>query len=110
MDEIKVTNKRKGRPSLKDKPSEITIIKDPLMEPFYISKDNYGYTIFEKVTPESNISYAQTHGHYSSFGNALNGVAVLKVNKKYEYNSILEYVNEFKKIKQEITKLLNLGI
>ena len=29
-----------------------TIIKDPVLEPFYISKDQYCYTVVEKITPD----------------------------------------------------------
>jgi hypothetical protein len=98
---------------IKETQSEILLIHDPLITPFYIGKDNYGYTIYEKVIPthtDSKVPYVQTHGHYSNFGNVLLGVAALKTNKKSEYNSIVEYLNEFKKIQKTIEKLLDLGI
>ena len=29
-----------------------TIIKDPVIEPFFLSKDQYCYTVYEVVTPD----------------------------------------------------------
>ena len=30
----------------------MTIIKDPLLEPFYIGKDAHCYTAYEEITPD----------------------------------------------------------
>jgi hypothetical protein len=94
--------------------SSITVITDPLIEPFYIVKDMYCYTIQEDVSPKTNNReskpYTVSHGHYSSFGNTLKGIAFLLTNKDKEYHSIKEYLEYFNKIQNQISKLLNLNI
>jgi len=96
----------------------MAIIKDPLLEPFYIGKDNYCYTVYEVVTPESkNLEagsegkdYEKPVGHYSSFANALTAVAKAKTDSKDLYNSVQEYITEWDRIKTEINQLVNKGI
>ncbi len=97
-----------------------TIIKDPAIHPFYLSKDQYCYTIMEVVTPDAkNLGrfgnkgnknegkdYEKALGHYSSLGAALNKVAKLKVDTQENYDSILEYIQQFEMQKDEMSKLL----
>lgn len=96
----------------------MTIIKDSLLEPFYIGKDAYCYTVYEVITPDAkNLEkgskgkdYEKPVGHYSYFGHALECVAKSKLNLKEEYSSIKEYVETYKQLKKDIEQLTNLGI
>ena len=98
-----------------------TIIKDPTLEPFFISKDQYCFTVMEIITPEEkNIgkfkkkdngnegkNYEKPVGHYSNLSSALNKIAKSKVDYKDDYSSIMSYINEYKKERQLIEQLLN---
>ena len=78
----------------------MTIIKDPVLEPFHISKDQHCYTVVETVTPDSkNLEkgskgkiYEKPLGHYGQFSQALKRIAVAKTDLKEEYTSIMDYI------------------
>ena len=100
---------------MKEKESNSITIKDKLLEPFYVVKDTYCYTVMEEATPDqrytdSTKKLQKTIGHYSSFGSCLRRIAGLKTNSKKEYNSLIEYIHEFKAIEEKINKLVNIGI
>ncbi len=98
-----------------------TIIKDPNLDPFYLSKDQYCYTVIEVITPETkNLGrfgnggnknegkdYEKSLGHYSTVAAALKKIAKLKLDNKPEYNSILEYINKWEEEKELMNELLN---
>lgn len=98
-----------------------TIIKDPALGPFFISKDQYCYTVMEVITPdEKNIGkfkkknngnegkdYEKPIGHYSSLASALKKIAKGKLDRKKEYSSIMSYIKEWEKEKEEMENLLN---
>lgn len=104
-----------------------TLIKDPAIEPYFIAKDSNSYTIWEtykssenakpkrgrkRVVTEENkdkISY-KAHGYYTQFENCLNGIAKLKINNNKNYNTIKMYVDEYKRVKDELNQIINIGI
>jgi len=96
----------------------MTIIKDSLLEPFYIGKDAYCYTVYEVITPNADNleagskgkDYEKPVGHYSHFGKALECVAKSKLNLKEEYSSVKEYIETYNQLKKEIEQLTNIGI
>lgn len=102
----------------KEESSSITFIRDPKIEPYFIGKDSYCYTIYQTVVPDTRYTennkpgkeYVKPLGHYSSFGNCLKTIARNKVNDKKSYESIKEYIEMFQKIQSEINELVNLGI
>ncbi len=96
-----------------------TIIKDPVLEPFFLSKDQYCYTVYETVTPDpANLEagskgkdYQKALGYYTKLSHALNAIAKSKLDHKAEYNSIKEYIQEWEKNKQAVENLLeSLGL
>lgn len=109
--------KRKGRPK---KGSEgfttQCVIKDPLMEPFYIKKDANNFEVIEvsmstrgfkgKKTAPKEVE--NTVGYYTSFKNALNCVAKRKFYKNDgEFSSIQSYIESWGEVKSGIENLLN---
>lgn len=98
-----------------------TIIKDPVLLPYYISKDQYCYTVIEIITPdEKNLGrfgnkgnqnegkdYEKPLGHYGNLANALKKIAKAKLDTKPEYNSILEYIKTWESEKLAMEELLN---
>ena len=89
-------------------PSSDTIITDPALEPFFVSRSSTGgYTLFERVTKgDNNTEYIKTICYPSNFTNALKKAAEELLNKSKEYTSIKEYVEEFKTIQTRITSIM----
>lgn len=114
MNEITEKPKPRGRPrktqvdsldpNKEIKESNAKTINDPLLEPYYISMDQYCYTLFEKITPENEggKDYFKSTGHYSNIGACLEALAKRKVNNK-SYNSLCDFIKEY----QEIINTLN---
>ena len=104
-----------------------TLIKDPAIEPYFIAKDNNSYTLWEacvtnestkpkrgrkKVITDENrnkVTY-KSHGYYTQFENCLNGIAKLKINHTKNYDTIKTYVDEFKRVKDELNQIINTGL
>jgi hypothetical protein len=97
------------------KTSNSTIIKDPKIEPYFISKDTYCYTIYKNVIPDIKYTednkpgkeYQKSIGHYSSFASCLKALAKEKVDNKQHYESIKDYIQTFKDLETSIKELLN---
>jgi hypothetical protein len=97
-----------------------TIIKDPVMGPFHLSKDQYCYTIVETITPEEkNLgrfgnkgnknegkNYEKNISHHSTLGSALGKIAKMRLDAKQDYDSIKDYLKEFEIQKEEMKQLL----
>ncbi len=109
---------KRGRPSkdTQSQDSNYCIIKDPLIEPYYISKDSSNFTVIEKSISTRGFAgkkatgkeVEKVVGYYSSFGNALYKISKLKFyDAKGEYNSIQEYMESWNKLKNGLKSLLN---
>ena len=91
----------------------MTIIKDSLLEPYFIGKDAYCYTAYEVITPQKKYlekgsegkNYEKPIGHYSDFGSALLAIMKAKLNSKKDYSSIQEYLNKWKEIKNNLQQI-----
>ena len=98
-----------------------TTIKDPALEPYYVSKDQYCFTVIETITPDDkNIgrfkkedkgnqgkNYEKPVAHYSTFADALKRIAKEKVSLKSEYDSIQSYVNEWTNQLEQLKEVIN---
>lgn len=91
-------------------------ITDPKMEPYYIGKDTYCYTVYEVVTPQEKYlekgsegkNYEKPVSHHSDFGSALKRVMKEKLNrKKGHYTSIKEYIERWDELKKELKEIIN---
>jgi hypothetical protein len=100
------------------------IIKDPILEPFYVGKDAYNYTVFETVPatlsgkgrrkkdavvefdPDGK-TYDKPLGYYTTLGNAIGAIAKQKTPKNTSFSSLKDYMNELKSINQETQNLIN---
>lgn len=100
------------------------IIKDPILEPYYIGKDKFNYTVFEMVPatlsgkgrrkkdavvefdPDGK-TYEKSFGYYSTLGSAIGAIAKQKTPKNTSFNSLKEYMDELKSINQETQNLIN---
>jgi hypothetical protein len=101
------------------------IIKDPILEPYYIGKDKHNYTVFEIVPTTLNgkkgrrkkddvieldpngKTYEKSIGYYSTLGHAIEAISRQKMTKCDSYTSLKEYMDELKSINQETQNLIN---
>jgi len=99
MPETKVPKKRKS----------IQTIRDPRLEPFFITKDEYSYTIKQVVTSDSSHfrskgkskTYEKSLYYVSSMAQALNKISKLKCDMD-DYNSLDDYIKEYKEVADQI--------
>jgi len=109
--------KRRGRPSKDENSpdSSTCIIRDPLMEPFYIKKDSNCYTLIEKVVSTRGFAgkeatgktVEKTIGYYTQFRNALKVAAREKFYKTQgEFETITEYIDAWDRVKTGMELLL----
>lgn len=92
-------------------PTGDTIIEDPAMEPFFITKSTSGgYTVYERVIKgEKNTNYIKTICYPSTFNYALKAVCkeLLHSNKTH-YSSIQDYITEWKDIQVKMETLTSI--
>ena len=91
---------------------QIQTVNDPLLHPYFLTKDEYGFTVKENVEPNSGHFRTQGGGkvyekslyHFPTFEMALKRIAVLKLSQKENYNSLQEYLEEYNLISNQIKK------
>ena len=94
-------------------PSGDTIIQDPVMEPFFISKSqSSGYTVYERVIKgENNTEYIKTVAYPSTFNAALRRVANEKLNNgETNIYNLKEYVTRFETIQKEMLSMTSIDL
>ena len=89
-------------------PAADTLIEDPVMEPFFISRSQTGgYTVYERVIKgDNNTEYIKTVSYPSNFGNALKTVAREILNEEGKKYSLKEYVDRWENVKNSFTSIL----
>jgi len=93
-------------------PTGDTIIQDPVMEPFFITKSQTGgYTLYERVVKGDNdTEYIKTICYPGKFNHALKRVAIEKLNsgEKTIYNSLKDYVNRWESIQEKMLSMTSI--
>ena len=86
-------------------PASDTVIKDPGMEPYFITKSSTGgYTVYESVVKgENNTPYIKTICYPANFTYALKVVAEELLNSNKHFTSIKDYVKTYDEISEKIT-------
>lgn len=89
-------------------PSGDTIIQDPVMEPFFVSRSQTGgYTVYERVTKgEKDTEYIKTISYPSNFGNALKTIAKEKLNEQGKTYDLKSYISRWEDVKNSLTSIL----
>jgi len=75
-------------------------IKDPILGEYFIQIDDYNYSAFKTIMPDSGIAYEHNIGHFSNLGGALKRIAEHKV-RQQSYSSIRTYITELNNIYNE---------
>ena len=91
------------------KRKSIQTITDPLLEPFFITKDEYSYTVKEMVTSDANHfrskgkskTYEKSLYYFPEFNQALNKIADLKATKG-NFDNLVKYIENYKSISNQI--------
>jgi hypothetical protein len=88
-------------------PAGDTVIADPVMEPFFISRSQTGgYTVYERVVKgEKNTEYIKTLGYPSNFGSALKMVAKEILNESGKTYTLKEYITRWESVKNKIMSI-----
>jgi len=86
-------------------------ITDPVMDPYFITMDNYCVTVNLKVVPDqrytkSTKEFNKIIGHHSSVGSAVKSIAKAKVNNQ-SYDSLKEYVDNYQTIVNQLIQNTN---
>ena len=92
------------------KTKSITLIQDDLLEPYYITKDDMCYTVNERIVPDKNHfrskgngkEYSKPQGYYPRFDQALFKVTQEKLNTREDYKGLNEFLDEYRKIENNI--------
>lgn len=89
-------------------PSSDTVIQDPVMEPFFITRSQTGgYTVYERVTKgEKNTEYIKTVCYPSNFGSALRTIAKEMLNEGGKTYDLKSYVERWEAVKNSLTSIL----
>ena len=91
-------------------PTTDTVITDPVIEPFFISKSSTGgYTVYERVIKgENNTEYIKTIAYPGNFGYDLKTIIEEKTNSANNktYSSIKDYVLQYKSYQEKITSIM----
>jgi hypothetical protein len=93
------------------KTKSLTLIEDPSLEPYFITKDDYNYIVNIKV--QTNKDHFRSNGvakqyeksikFYPNFKSALQYIAEEKLHNKRHYNSIQDFIDDYRKIESNIT-------
>jgi hypothetical protein len=87
----------------------IQVIRDPLLEPFFLTRDEYSFTIKQVIESDSDHfrskgkskTYEKSLYYFSDFGRAINKIAELRSNLE-DYNSLKEYIDNYQTISNQI--------
>ena len=94
-------------------PAGDTVIADPVMEPFFISKSQSGgYTVYERVIKgENNTEYIKTISYPATFNAALKRVVNEKLNNgENKLYNLKDYVNRYENIYKEVLSMTSIEL
>jgi len=94
-------------------PAGDTVIADPVMEPFFISKSQSGgYTVYERVIKgENDTEYIKTVSYPATFNSALKRVVNEKLNNgENKLYTLKDYVNRYENIYKEVLSMTSMEL
>ena len=91
------------------KKRSIQTIKDKALEPYFITRDEYSFTVKELIQSDSDHFRSKGEGktyeknlyYYPNFDDALNKVAELKLDTK-DYSNLKNYIQDYQSISNQI--------
>ena len=79
----------------------IKTIEDENLHPYFLTMDDYCYTVYQDLSQNLDKSYTKKLGHFSKLDYALERIATHKTNSS-DYSSIKEYITTYKEIKESL--------
>ena len=97
------------------KPNSLTLIEDPSMEPFFITKDEHCYTVNKKVTSNADHfrstgkskTYTKALTFHADFGTALERITKEQLHTKEHFKTLSDFLDYYTKIETNIKNYLN---
>jgi hypothetical protein len=83
------------------KTSYIKTLEDKNLHPYFITMDDYCFTVHQDLSKALDKSYTKKLGHFKNLDSALERVATHKTNAS-DYNSIKEYLVTYREIKESL--------
>ena len=83
------------------KTSYIKTLEDENLHPYFITMDDYCFTVYQDLSKTLDKSYTKKLGHFKNLDSALERVATHKTNNS-DYTSIKEYLVTYKEIKESL--------
>jgi hypothetical protein len=89
-----------------------TLITDSILDPYVIGQEKHGGFIIMEKTTRINKSTQENTPHYkpvifpATFSGALEYIIKQKLCNKERYSTLQEYINDYKKIKEDIYSLV----
>ena len=97
------------------KPNSLTLIEDPSMDPFFITKDEHCYTVNRRI--KSNVNHFRSTGKsktyskaltfHSKFEDALKRITEEQLHTKKHYKTLNDFLNHFLSIENNIKNYIN---
>jgi len=92
----------------------VQVIRDPLIEPFFITKDEFSFALKREIESNPNHrrskgtgkTYEKTYGYYHVFEHCIREFFKYQKDTK-DFDSIKEYVEENKKISKRTIEYVN---
>ena len=92
----------------KEKKTYTRYLKDPVLEPYYLQLDDYGYVLHKSITAgESGNDYSQVIGYYNSLTSALKALAKNDSMSK-SYDSIQAYIDNYESVINKLNQAYNI--
>jgi ppGpp synthetase/RelA/SpoT-type nucleotidyltranferase len=92
----------------KEKKTYTRYLKDPILEPYYLQLDDYGYVLHKGITAEeSGKEYSQVIGYYNSLAGALKALAKNDIMSE-SYDSLKDYIDSYESIINKLNQAYNI--
>ena len=79
----------------------IKTIEDENLHPYFLTMDDYCFTVYQDLSQDLDKSYTKKLGHFSKFNNALEKIVTHKTNSN-DYSSLEDYLDAYKEIKNQV--------
>ena len=92
----------------KEKKTYTRYLKDPILEPYYIQLDDYGYVLHKGIiAEESGKEYSQVIGYYNNLAGALKALAKNDTMNK-SYDSLQEFISHYESVINKLNQAYNI--
>ena len=92
----------------KEKKTYTRYLKDPILEPYYIQLDDYGYVLHKGIiAEESGKEYSQVIGYYNNLTGVLKALARNNAMSK-SYDSLQEFISNYESVINKLNQAYNI--